>query len=138
MADKTGDVMFTIDKGGAGEKDYNYMLAIRDNQKQWYVEQRVLQPPSLILTEIHMTVLAAPEMTQANGVPISTRTISTVLGELRTIADTATVIVLDGLDDEIYNVMLDPRATKTTSVKDESGRVTQYEIAISCWDMKQA
>jgi len=131
---KTGDVQFTT----TAPLDYNYMLVTSGNEKEWYVEQRVLQPPSLILTKIDMVILAAPKMTQADETVIATRTIATVLTELRTLAEQETLIVLDGFDGQTYNVMLDPKATKTKAVKDESGRITHYHIAISCWDMKPA
>lgn len=132
---KTGDVMFTKDKGGAGEKEYNFMLAVHDNEKAWWVDQWRLQPPSLILAKIDMVVLAAPEMTQADGTPIDTRKIGTVLTELATLAAETSLITLDGLDNETYNVKLDRKPTKTKSVKDESGTITQYEIAVSAWGM---
>ena len=134
MAAKTGDVKFTT----VAPVDYNYMLAVRDNEKAWYVEQRVKQPPSLVLTKIDMTILAVPAMTQANGARITTRTIGTVLTELRTLADTSTAIVLDGFDGQTYNIMLDTKASKVRSIKDESGRITQYWIDISCWDIQVA
>jgi len=131
---KTGDVQFTL-----GDDDYNYMIAVDGNgDKEWYVEQWVLQPPSRILSKIDMVILAAPDMTQADGTPIDTRTISTVLDELRVLADAATLATLDGLDGKTYHVDLDRSATKTKATKDESGTVTQYKIAISCWDKKTA
>ena len=130
---KTGDVQFTYNS-----TSYDYMIAVIGNQKQWYAEQRALMPPSLILTKIDMVILAAPEMPQADGEVITTRTISAVLAELRILADKETPITLDGYDGVTYKVLLDPIATKITSVKDESGRITQYHIAISCWDRKPA
>lgn len=123
---RTGDVRFA---------DYHYMLQVTNNEKAWSAQQLVTEPPSLIKSKIDMVILAAPKMRQADNDVIATRNIATVLGELRTLADTATLIELEGLDAQTYNVMFDKAATKVRSIRDESGRITQYEISISCWDM---
>ena len=131
---KTGDVMFTL-----SETEYNYMLAVDANgRKRWNMQQLFTQPPSLIKNKIDMVIQAAPSMRQADGTVISTRDIATVLGELRTLADSTSVITLDGLEDQTYNVLFDQRATNARSIVDETGRIVQYEIEISCWDIYQA
>ncbi|RLC34001.1 MAG: hypothetical protein DRZ76_03485 [Candidatus Nealsonbacteria bacterium] len=131
---KTGDVMFTL-----SATEYNYMLAVDANgRKRWNMQQLFTQPPSLIKNKIDMVIQAAPSMRQADGTVISTRDIATVLGELRTLADSTSVITLDGLEDQTYNVLFDQRATNARSIVDETGRIVQYEIEISCWDIYQA
>jgi len=132
---KTGDVQFTT----VAAVDYNYMLGLDGGgEKHWYVEQRVSLPPSLIQNKIDMVIAAAPLMTQADGTVIATRTISTVLTELRVLADQTNLITLDGFDGKTYHVSFDKSAARTTAVRDESGTVIEHRIALTCWDKKIA
>jgi hypothetical protein len=134
MATKTGDVKFTI-----GATDYNYMLAVDGaGRKRYSVQQLFTRPPSLIKNRIDMVIMAAPNMRQANGTVITSRTIALVLAELDIFRKAVAVITLEGLDAQTYKILLDPRATNATSVVDETGRIVEYEIAISCWDLYQA
>ena len=133
---KTGDVMFTADA-----VEYNYMLAVDENgRKRWQVRQLYTQSPSIVKSKIDMVIVAAPHMRQASdGTVIETRTIATVLGELRTLVDEVDPeeIVLDGLDVQTYNILFDKTATDVRSVVDETGRIVEYEITLSCWDLYQ-
>lgn len=134
---KTGDVMFTADS-----VEYNFMLAVDDNgRKRWQVQQLFTQPPSLIKNKIDMVAKAGGHIRLADGSTISTAMdIDDLLEDLRTLTDETdpTEIVLSGLDAETYNVLLDKAATSANSVVDETGRITEYEIAISCWDLFQS
>ena len=126
------DVKFTY-----SGTDYEYMLALDDNgQKKWSVQQLFRQPPSLLRNKIDLTIKAAPSMRDLNNVVYTTRDITTVLAELRVLTDGDT-ITLTGFDKRTYYVTFDPNATNVRSVVDESGRVTEYEIDISCWDLYQ-
>jgi hypothetical protein len=128
---KTGDVMFTYDA-----IEVNYMLAVdEEGRKRWSVQQLFTQPPSLIKSKVDMVIKAAPNMRQANGTVISTRTIATVMTELRTLTGKLAAITLSGLDALTYKVLLDQRATNVTSVVDETGRITEYDITVSCWEL---
>lgn len=133
---QTGDVMFVADS-----VEYNFMLAVDDNgRKRWQVQQLFTQPPSLIKNKIDMVAKAGPYIRLADASTITTAMdIDDLLEDLRTLADETdpTEIVLTGLDDETYNVFLDKAATNAVSVVDETGRVVEYEIAISCWDLYQ-
>ena len=118
--------------------DYEFMLAVDTNgRKQWQVQQLFTQPPSLLKNKIDMTIKAAPSMREGDNVPITDKDIETVLGELRILIDGDT-ITLTGFDGETYYVTLDPKSTNAQSVVDESGRITEYNIDISCWDLYQA
>ena len=126
------DVKFTL-----SVTDYEYMLASDDNgQKKWSVQQLFRQPPSLLRNKIDLTIKAAPSMRDLNDVVYTTRDITTVLAELRVLTDGDT-ITLTGFDAGTYYVTFDPNATNVRSVVDESGRITEHEIDISCWDLYQ-
>jgi len=126
------DVKFTLNS-----TDYEYMLAVDTNgQKHWNVQQLLRQPPSLLKNKIDMVILAAPSIRDLDDDVYPTRDIDTIMGELRILADSDT-ITLTGFDDRTYYVTFDPNATNVRSIVDESGRVTEYEIDISCWDLYQ-
>ena len=126
------DVKFTY-----SGTSYEYMLASDDNGlKKWSVQQLFRQPPSLLKDKIDMTIKAAASVRESDDDVVTTKTISTVMTQLRTLADGDT-ITLVGLDAQTYYVTFDPNATSVRSVTDESGRVTEYEIAISCWNLYQ-
>lgn len=135
---KTGDVEFIYPPITPTET-YDYMLAQDANgQKAWQVRQLFMQAPSLIKDKIDLTILAAPQMRQADGTVIATRTISTVLTELRSLTDKTAVIKLDGLDGiSTYRVLFDQTATNAKTILDPTGRITQYEIDLSCWNLYQ-
>ena len=126
------DVKFTY-----SGTDYEYMLAV-DNSgaKRWLVEQRYLPPPSLIKHHISMVIVAAPSVRDLDDDIYSTKDIATVLAQLRTLTDGHTITLL-GYDDETYYVTFDPNATRVNTVTNESGRITQYEIEVACWDLYQ-
>jgi len=130
---KTGDVQFT---NVTANVNYDYMLVETPGAgKRWQLQQLFTTPPSLIKSKVNMTILAAPSMRQADGNIISDRTINTVLTELRTLTDKLTVTELNGLDNQTYKTLLDNTATAVRSVKDETGRIVQYEIDLSLWDL---
>ena len=130
---KTGDVQFI---NVTANVNYDYMLVETPGTgKRWRLQQLFTIPPSLIKSKVDMTILAAPSMRQANGDVISNRTINTVLTELRTLTDKLTVTELNGLDNQTYKTLLDNTATAVRSVKDETGRIVQYEIDLSLWDL---
>ena len=126
------DVTFTL-----SGTDYEYMLAQDDNgQKRWSVQQLFRPPPSLLENKIDLVILASPAMRDSDNNIIDTRDIATVIDELRTLIDGNT-ITLVGYDDETYYVTFDPNATKINPILDISGRITEYEITLSCWDLYQ-
>ena len=128
----SSDITFTL-----GATSYEYMLAPDDNgQKKWSVQQLFRQPPSLLKNKIDMTIKAAASIRQTGDDIVPTDDITTVLAGLRTLTDGDT-ITLTGFDAGTYYVTFDPNATNVRSVVDESGRVTEYEIDISCWDLYQ-
>jgi len=125
------DVRFTFDT-----TNYDYMLAIDANgRKRWGVQQLFTQPPSLIKNKVDMVIKAAPKVRIKAGTVDSTRTIANVLTELRTLADKVVNMTLTGLDEKTYKVLFDKAATNARSIIDETGRIIEYEIDISCWDM---
>ena len=125
------DVRFTFDT-----TNYDYMLAIDANgRKRWGVQQLFTQPPSLLKNKIDMVIKAAPKVRIKAGTVDSTRTIANVLTELRTLADKVVNMTLTGLDEKTYKVLFDKAATNARSIIDETGRIIEYEIDISCWDM---
>jgi len=116
---------------------YQYMLALdKDGQKKWDVQPLFRQPPSLLRNKIDLTIKAAPSMRDLNDVVYTTRDITTVLAELRVLTDGDT-ITLTGFDAGTYYVTFDPNAAHIRSIMDEAGRITEYEIDISCWDLYQ-
>ncbi len=128
---KTGDVEFTI-----GVTPYNFMVkADERGRKAWNVRQLARTAPSMARQKIDMVIVAAADMRQADGTAIATRTISTVLAELRTLSDVTTIngVALVGYDGASYFVLFDIDATSVTSRTDESGRMTEYDIALSLW-----
>ena len=128
---KTGDVMFTI-----GEVITDYMVkADERGRKAWNVRQLARAAPSMAKQKIDMVIVAAGDMRQADGTAIKTRDIATVLAELRVLADSTAInaVALDGYDGEDYLVLFDIDATSVTSRTDESGRMTEYDIALSLW-----
>jgi len=134
MATKTGDVMFTL-----GSTDYNYMLAQDENgQRYWSVKPLFMQPPILLEDKIDLTILAAPDLRQADGDVLITRTITTIAAELRLLIDSLEYITLDGYDGVSYDVMFDQTAGEIQSVLDPSGRLTHYAIKLSCWHLCKA
>jgi len=133
MAAKTGDVMFTITP-----TDYNYMLAMVGGKKAWNVQPKYTIPPSLIKNRINMVIKASPIQRQANGTTVlATRTIATILAELRILMDAVADITIDGYDAGTYYVLLDSEGADIQSVIDETGRIIEYDIGISCWDRYQ-
>ena len=125
------DIRFTFNA-----TNYDYMLATDANgRKRWSVQQLFTQPPSLLKNKIDMVVKAAPKVRIKAGTVDSTRTIGNVLPELRTLADKVVNMTLTGLDEQTYKVLFDKAATNARSVIDETGRIIEYEIDISCWDM---
>ena len=126
------DIRFTV-----GVTNYDYMLAVDANgRKRWGVQQLFTQPPSLLKNKIDIVVKAAPKVRIKAGTVDSTRTIGNVLPELRTLIDKVANITLTGLDEQTYKVLFDKAAASNArSVIDETGRITEYEIDISCWDM---
>lgn len=116
----------------------HYMLA-QDAQgkKAWKVMQLFYQPPSLIKEKIDLTILAAPQMRDDTGTVVTDRAIGTVIDELRVHADAVAAITITGLDDETYKVLFDKTATQVRSVLDPTGRITHYEIDLSCWGLYQ-
>ena len=134
MAAKTGDVKFTL-----GSTDYNYMLAQDENgQRFWSVKPLFMQPPILLEDKIDLTILAAPDLRQADGDVLITRTITTIAAELRLLIDSLEYITLDGYDGVSYDVMFDQTAGEIQSVLDPSGRLTHYAIKLSCWHLCKA
>lgn len=134
---KTADVEFNYNANAS--TTYQYMLALNaDKQKAWQVEQIYTQPPSLIKNEITMTIKAAPKVRLADGTSNSTtRTIANIKAELRILTDSKTEIVLDGYDGQTYNVMFDQTATRIRAKFDETGRITEYDIDLRCYDRHQ-
>jgi len=132
---KTGDVQFTT----AGSTDYNYMLAQdAEGKKRWVVEKQYNAPPSVILDKITMTISVAARMRQqTNKTIITTRTISTVMAELRILADETSDITLSGFDGITYYVLFDRAPIRAESILDETGRLTHYNIDIVCWNRDQ-
>lgn len=128
---KTGDVMFTL-----SETEYNFMLkADERGRKAWNVRQLARPAPSMAKQKVDMVIVAAADMRQADGTAINTRTIATILAELRTLADATGIndVALNGYDAESYFILFDIDATSVTSRTDESGRMTEYDIALSNW-----
>lgn len=126
------DVKFTY-----SGTSYEYMLAPdSNNQKRWAVRPLFRQPPSLLKNKIDMTIRAAASVRDLDNTVFTTRTISTVLTELRTLTDGDT-ITLVGYDGATYYVTFDPNAAYVKSVIDESGRITEYDIDLSLWDLHQ-
>ncbi len=116
----------------------HYMLAQDANgQKSWQVRQLFMQPPSLIKDKIDLTILAAPQMRDNASVVVTDRTISTVLGELRVHTDAVVAITMTGKDAQTYKVLFDQTATNCRTILDPTGRITQYEIDLSCWNLYQ-
>lgn len=128
----TYDVDFTY-----GGTTYYYMLAVDNNgQKRWSVQQIYRPPPSLLKNKIDMTLLAAPDMREGEDSVVDTKTLTQLKSDLRTLL-AANTITLTGYDDETYTITFDPNATNIKTIADESGRITQYEIGVSCWDLYQ-
>jgi len=118
--------------------DYEFMLAVDTNgQKRWRVQQLFMPPPSLLNHKIDMVILAAPSVRDEGDDVVTTKDIATVMANLRTLIDGNT-ITLTGYDEQTYYVTFDSKATEINAIKDESGRITQYEISLSCWDLYQA
>ena len=126
------DVKFTY-----SGTSYEYMLAVdNEGQKRWAVQQLFKQPPSLLKNKIDMVILAAADMRDLDNVLADDRDITTVLAELRVLTDGDT-ITLVGYDAQTYYVTFDQNATNARAITDDSGRITEFEIDISCWDLKQ-
>ena len=134
---KTGDVEFNYNANAT--TTYNYMLALNaDNQKAWQVQQIYTQPPSLIKNQIDMTIKAGPKMRLSDGTSNSAvMDITNVKTQLRSLADSTTEIALNGYDDQSYNVLFDPAATRIVSKFDETGRIVEYDINLKCYDRHQ-
>ena len=134
---KTGDVEFNWNSSAA--TTYQYMLSLNsDNQKAWQVQQLYTQPPSLIKNDVTMTIKAAPKIRLADGSSNSAvMDIANVKTQLRTLADSATEISLNGYDDQTYKVMFDPTATRIRAKFDETGRIAEYDIDLRCYDRHQ-
>lgn len=131
---KTGDVQFVT----VTPTTYNYMIASVNGQKAWNWQPQYTIPPSLIKGKINMVVKASPKQRQANGTTvITTRDITTILAELRILMDAVADITLTGYDAATYYVLLDNEGADVQSVRDETGRITEYNIGISCWDRYQ-
>lgn len=127
---KTGDVQFNINVNAT----YDYMLVEQNGNKAWAYQHLFTVAPSLIKGKLDMVVLAAPAMRNVAGNVIATRTIATILTELRTLTDVVADMTLDGFDAATYKVLLDPKATQVRAAYDETGKIVRYEIAISCWE----
>ena len=116
---------------------YEYMLAVdTKGQKRWAVQQLFKQPPSLLENKIDMVISAAATMRDLDDVSVDDRDIATIIAELRVLTDGDT-ITLVGYDAQTYYVTFDQNATNSRAVTDDSGRITEYEIDISCWDLYQ-
>lgn len=127
---KTGDVMFTKDA-----VDYNFMLATDEgNRKYWDVQPDYSQPPSLVKQRIEMVIKAAPKVRLADGTTIVTNNdVATVMGQIETLyGSPETPMALSGYDDISYNVILPEQCARAKAVRDASGRITEYDIALRC------
>ena len=125
----SGDVQFTA---------YNYILAEIDGKKAWDAQPKFTLPPSVIKGRITMVIKASPRQRQANGTTVlATRTITTILAELRILMDAVADITLTGYDGATYYVLLDKEGMDVQAVPDETGRIPEYNIVISCWDRYQ-
>jgi len=129
MATAGGDITFNL-----ANTTYSYMVVEDNGRKQWSYQHLYSIPPSLIKGKVDVVILAAPAMRNVAGNVIATDTIANVLTQLRTLTDAVTDITLTGYDAASYKVLLDPKATQVRSALDETGRITRYEIAISCWE----
>ena len=126
------DVKFTY-----SGTSYEYMLAVdTKGQKRWAVQQLFKQPPSLLENKIDMVISAAATMRDLDDVSVDDRDIATIIAELRVLTDGDT-ITLVGYDAQTYYVTFDQNATNSRAITDDSGRITEYEIDISCWDLYQ-
>ena len=128
------DVIFTY-----SGTSYYYMLAADEKGKKvWNVRQLYRPPPSLLKHKIDMTLLAAPKMRDGStdNKTTTAKTLSQLKSDLSTLL-AGNTITLTGYDNETYYVTFDPDATNIKSMLDESGRITHYEIDVSCWDIYQ-
>ena len=135
---KTGDVEFNHNANAS--TTYQYMIATRKDtgEKLFEVRPKYTSPPSLIKTELFMTIKAGPKIRIADGTSNSAvMDITNVMTQLRTLIDSTTEIALNGYDNQSYKVLFDKDAGQAVPVFDETGRIVNYDIALHCWDRHQ-
>jgi len=127
---KTHDISFQLSDG----TEYGFMLARADGKKAWAVNRVFRPPPSLVKQRVDIVITAREDEIAASAVRQLKR-MEEILADLEKIMASTGNIVLTGLDNLKYPVLIDQAGLQINTLIHEKQREPEYQVAILCWGL---
>lgn len=130
---KTHDISFELESGD----NYGFMLARdSDGKKAWNPNREFHSPPSMIKQRIEIVITAKEDEISASAVRQLKR-MEEILSDLEKIMASTGNIVLTGLDNQRYPILIDKSGLRINTLIHEKSREPEYQVAILLWGLKR-
>lgn len=127
---KVYDIAFQLEDG----TEYGFMLARVDGKKAWAVNREFHPPPSMIKQRINLVITAREDEILASAVRQLKR-MEEILSDLEKIMASEGSIVLTGLDNQKYPVLIDKAGLQINTLIHEKQREPEYQVSLLLWGL---